>query len=95
MKVLYLGLARHAAGCEEEEVSVPDGSLVRDLIEILGRRHGQKFARSLTNGRGGLHVGVRILLGGEDLPPEKALDIRLSNSSEVTLLILARPMAGG
>lgn len=95
MRVRYLGLARGASGCEQEDVQIPDGSTVRDLVDLLGRRHGWKFSRSLTDSRGGLHNGVRILLGGEDLPPEKALDARLDDSSEVTLLILARPMAGG
>jgi len=68
---------------------------VKDLLEALAQRHGQKFYRSLVSSRGELHTGVRIVLGQKDLPADQALGTCLTESSEVTLLVLVRPMAGG
>ncbi|HLC25152.1 MAG TPA: MoaD/ThiS family protein [bacterium] len=95
LKIHYLGLVRAAAGCDDEEVPLPPGGTVKDLLETLAQRYGQKFFRSLVNSRGELHNGVRILLGQTDLPANQALNTSLNESSEVTFLVLARPMAGG
>jgi len=95
VKVHYLGLARAATGREDEEVPLPPAGTVKDLLEALAQRYGQKFYRSLVRSTGELHTGTRILLGGKDLPAQQALGASLSETSEVTVLVLARPMAGG
>jgi molybdopterin converting factor small subunit len=48
VSVRYFAGARAAAGVAEEQLSLPEHSTVRDLIEELVQRHGEGLARVLA-----------------------------------------------
>lgn len=75
----YFGPAREAIGIGREEVEIPEGSSVGDLVEWL-RRERSSLALILDSCR--LAIGTRYAASDEPIPP----------SGEVALI---PPVAGG
>lgn len=50
VQVSYRGVLATLAGVEAEEAEVGVGCTVRDLIEFLVRRHGERFRQALAPG---------------------------------------------
>lgn len=48
IRVRYFAGARAAAGVEAESLPLPAGSTMRDVLALLGERHGERLARVLT-----------------------------------------------
>jgi molybdopterin synthase sulfur carrier subunit len=48
IQVRYFAGARAAAGVDTEKLQVTPGSTVRDVLDMLGARHGERLARVLT-----------------------------------------------
>lgn len=76
MRVRFFAGAAAAAGVDEEEVPLPPGASVGDLLEELGRRHGPELLRVLAACSflvAGTAAGREGILTGRDdvdvLPP--------------------------
>lgn len=48
VRVRYFAGARGAVGLNEETVAMPAGASVRDLVDELSGKHGEKLTRVLT-----------------------------------------------
>lgn len=95
MKVSYLGLMRHLAGIEEEEVDLPVGASVRDLLHLLAQRHGQDLNEALFEKDGRVGQYVRVLVAGVDVARLKGLDTPLDAVEEVAVAHVVPQFGGG
>lgn len=95
VKVRYMGLARNTTGIPGEEVVLPEGSTVRDLLVLLQQRHGDNFTYSLFTPGGQLRPLTRVYVDEQEIEQLKGLDSLLGPEPEVSILIEVYPSGGG
>jgi len=81
--VRYMAQVKRATGVASEEVELPEGCSLRDLLACLAERHGEPL-RQLFG------PALLIFVGDEQANP--AEPVALTDGAEVTVLA---PMAGG
>lgn len=81
MRVRYFAAARAAAGTTGEELTVPAGSTVHDVLDTLAARHGEELTRVLK--------ACSFLLDGMAVRDRAAM---LTEGAELDVL---PPFAGG
>ncbi|MGB9887171.1 MAG: MoaD/ThiS family protein [Moorellales bacterium] len=80
-------------GGSQVELEVPAGATVREALEVLVGRVGDKLEKKLINPEDGQpYRHFRWILNGRDLAPYRGLDTPLQDGD--TLLIIP-PAAGG
>ncbi len=78
---------------EPQEIAVPQGTTVRDLLAILIKEYGERLAaRIFTAESGELRKDFRPLLNGRDLFFLNGLDTELKDGDRFTLMPF---LAGG
>ncbi len=92
VKVNFLGEIRSLLRRREIEVSLEDGSTVRDLFSDLSANLGNTFARQVFITEGTLYPHVSIFVNGSDVKGQAGLETKLTGG-EVDVLIL--PTYGG
>ncbi len=95
VRVVYMGLVRGSLGIPEEEVEVPAGSRVRDLLSLLVDRHGADFRNSLFRGNGELRPLTRVYIGEVGIEELNGLDTEVDAQSGVYILVASNPTQGG
>ncbi len=95
LKVRYMGLAKNVVGKNEEEVAIPGGAKVRDLLEILVERHGEDLKTILFSAQGTVRSTASVLVGGQDVRGKDGLDTRLDGVQEASLMIVVNSIMGG
>ena len=88
--VRYLAQAKQAAGAASEQVELPAGCLLRELICRLAERHGEPLRQILLAAAGSPHPAVLLFVGDEQAEPGGR--VTLAEGDVVTVL---SPMAGG
>ncbi|MDP2728520.1 MAG: MoaD/ThiS family protein [Dehalococcoidia bacterium] len=88
----FIGGYSGLVGKREDEISVPEGTSVRELLGRLAERYGSTFENRLGISNGALRSDCRVFLGEEDVA-QLGLDARVT-SSEITLFFLTS-VAGG
>ncbi|UCF60931.1 MAG: MoaD/ThiS family protein [Anaerolineaceae bacterium] len=69
-----------------------DGTTVRDLIETLVDRYGQKAKEALYDEKGQFDPLVQVLLNGEEWLAQDQLDTALNDGDSIIFMMM---MAGG
>lgn len=95
MRVRYLGLLQILLKTKEEELAVSGQTSLRDLIQSLIEKHGQEFHNRVLNQEGRLRQTIRVVVDGNELEEDEALDTRLTDENELAILLIVPPMAGG
>ena len=85
------GSLRELAGEPEIDVSLPDGSLVRDLLRRLEELR-PALAHRLLDENGNITRFANVFVNGRDVRDLSGLDTPVMPSDEVTIL---PPAAGG
>ncbi|HZZ46089.1 MAG TPA: MoaD/ThiS family protein [Pseudonocardia sp.] len=81
LTVRYFAGAQAAAGVSTEEIAIPDGATVDDVLTVLSDRHGDRFTRVLS--------ASSLLLN------EVAVRDRAQRPSSGAVLDVLPPFAGG
>ncbi len=76
----------------EDEVTVPEGTTVKQLLDILVQRYGDAFNNRVWTPQGGLRTDCKVFLGQEDIST-LGLDTEVKPGG-VTLFFL-QGMSGG
>ena len=95
VRVLYFGLVRNVVKEAEEDVSLPAGSTVRDLIEILCRKHGEALRDALFTVEGTLTANTILLLDGTNVQYSRGLDTEIRADQALHVLLTTTALAGG
>jgi molybdopterin converting factor small subunit len=81
LTVRYFAGARAAAGVAAEEIAIPDGATVDDVLTVLSDRHGERFNL--------------VLSASSLLLDEVAVRDRAQRPSSGAILDVLPPFAGG
>ncbi|MDP2661676.1 MAG: MoaD/ThiS family protein [Dehalococcoidia bacterium] len=95
MKVAYMGLVRNTLGISEEEIELPPGSRVSDLLSLLEQKHGENFRYSIFTNSGQLRPLVKVFIGERTIDDLEGLDTRIESESGVYILLLDHSLGGG
>jgi len=98
VKVNFYGLIKDVVDKRSDEVELPAGASVEDLLQLLVRQHGERFRNRVLTKEGQLQRSVKLVVNNEQIDPAR-LDFSLtsnrdSSSAEVTVLIFP-PVFGG
>ncbi len=92
VKLKFVGGLSSILDKREDEVSVPKGTTVKQLLNVLGTRYGEAFRNRIWSLQGGLSSDCRVFLGQDDIT-NSGLDTEVK-SGGITLFFL-QGMAGG
>lgn len=92
--VRYVGHIKSVVRREAEELRVPSGTSVGEVIALLEQRHPRGFRGSLLTANGTVLNHARVNLNGRNILADGGLDTRLTADGLLEILVVA-PMAGG
>ncbi len=95
MKVAYMGLLRNTLGISEEEIELPPGSRVSDLLSLLEQKHGEDFRYSIFTNTGQLRPLVKMFIGDRTIDDLQGLETRIDSEGGVYILLLDHSLGGG
>ena len=84
-------MLREIAGKKTENVALPPKSTVRDLVDLLVERYGEKFARYIYNSEKQVRSYHSYMLNGVNINNLDGFDTMLKNGDILSIL----PPAGG
>ncbi len=87
IEVLLFGKPRELAGTSQEKITVEEGTRLRDVIELLGNKHGPAFSKEVH-----YTEGLRILINGREYGLVGGMEASLRDND--TLVFLS-PVFGG
>ncbi len=96
VSINFYGVIRDTVDKREIEITLPDEATVKDLIEFLVKKYGNKFKERVLDPEGNLRKSVKLSIGDRVIRND-GMDERLksknSSKSEVTIFIF--PQLGG
>ena len=95
VRVLYFGLVRHVVKEAEEEITLPAGSKVKDLLQALCRNHGRALHDALFTVEGTLTANTMLLLDGTNVLYTEGLDTVIDKDQSMHVLLTTTALAGG
>jgi molybdopterin converting factor small subunit len=95
IQVVYFGLVRNVVKQGEETVSLPVGSTVRELVEMLCQKHGAALRDAIFTADGTLGSSVMLVLDGTNVLNRQGLDTTISGEQSMHVLLTTTAMAGG
>ncbi|HWP60239.1 MAG TPA: MoaD/ThiS family protein [Candidatus Acidoferrales bacterium] len=93
--VSYLGLVRNVIGQREEEIEIPAGTTVKELLAKLEEKYGEPFRASVFKGRGELRGTAQVCIDDRDITDLQGLETRLAAKEKITILVGVYPPEGG
>lgn len=76
-----------------QEITVPEASTLRELLDVLAARFGEDFRKIIYRGESKeLRRGLRPLINGRDICVLGGLDVELQEGDRISLL---PPLSGG
>jgi molybdopterin converting factor small subunit len=91
LSVQYMAQLRPLRGCQEEDVVLPEGSNVNELLIYLAQQQPDVASHLLT-AAGDVRPSLLVAINGAAVAPQDAPRVALSQGDVVTLL---PPIAGG
>ncbi len=97
VKLVYVGMIRRLFGSGEEELEVPAGITLRDLLERLISLNGPELRERLFTRHGELMPTANLMVDGLNPLSRGGLDMRLceEGETEVEIVVLGPPPMGG
>jgi hypothetical protein len=95
IRVLYFGLVRNVVKEAEERISLPARSKVKDLLDVLCRKHGDALRDALFTVEGTLTANTMLLLDGTNVLYGQGLDTEIGSDQSLHVLLTTTALAGG
>lgn len=95
IKVFYFGLVRNVVKVSEETVTLPAGATVRELLELLGQKHGAALRDAIFTADGTLGSSVMLVLDGINVLQRDGLATAITGGESLHVLLTTTAMAGG
>jgi molybdopterin converting factor small subunit len=91
VSVRYHNMLRRRVGIEQETITVADGTLLHNVLEILADRHGPRLREMLFSPEGSI-VSHLVIFRNRKLVPQDQYQLVLGDGDE---LMLFPAIAGG
>ena len=97
VKLRYVGMIRRLMAREQEEVELPAGTTLKDLLEHLISADGPELRKHLFTARGELMPTANLVVDGLNAMQHGGLQMRLCEQGEtqVEVVVLGPPPMGG
>ncbi len=96
VKVTYYGLMfKTILNDQEEECDIPDGTMVKGLLQLLAEKHGDEFRDIFITSNWQLVQDTVILVNQRNINEMDGLDTRLEDNSEVSITVILYTIDGG
>jgi molybdopterin converting factor small subunit len=95
VKVKYYGLIQNVVDNFESETCVSDDATVRELLESLAKRYGDKFRTMVFTSDQQLAPLTVIHLNGRDINEIGGLNTKVEDNSELSITVFVYIMIGG
>ncbi len=95
VKVIYYGLIKNKVDSQDDEIHISGEATVRELLRLLVERHGNEFRDKLLTSDWQLQPLVMIHLNGRDVNDIDGLNTKLTDNSELSIMLLAYVQTGG
>ncbi len=92
VEVRYYAMLREIAGKRFERVALPEGSTVRDLIDLLVERYGEGFERYIYDGEKRVRGYLSYMLNGVNINSLEGFETPIRDGDILSLL---PPIGGG
>ena len=92
IKVMYFGMLRELAGKRQEVIRASESSTTQELLERLGKLHGQKFVDFIFDSKGKVRDGIAFAVNGDSVSVSKLARIHSKDVNEFAIL---PPISGG
>lgn len=94
-KVIFFGLIQRYVSGRHEEVELPDGSTVGDLLKVLAARHGAAFHEHLVAEDGSVPPEVLITVDGQNVMTLEGLRTPLTPGADTHIVLIGPIVTGG
>lgn len=98
VKINFYGLIKDVVDKRSDEVALPAGASVEDLLQLLAKQYGERFRNRVLTKQGQLQRTVKLVVNNQPIDPaDLGSSLTASNdssSAEVTVLIFP-PVFGG
>ncbi|MFN8455739.1 MAG: MoaD/ThiS family protein [Anaerolineae bacterium] len=99
VKILYFGLIRRYVPAGQEELELPEGSTVGDLVALLAKKHGTEFHEHLISQHQGSVPEILphafITLDGRNVTGLQGLDTLLPPDVDTHIVLVGPVVTGG
>ena len=95
LHVSYLGLVRNVIGRNEEDLDVPAGTTVGQLLRLLTAEHGPPFQQSVLKQSGELRAMAQVCVNDRDIDELQGLETRFGEGEQVSIVVGVYPPEGG
>jgi len=93
--VNFYGITKDLVDKKKDELYLPEGATVRQLLELLSDRYGTGFKEKIFTSKGNLQQNVKIVIDGHMIDYNR-LDITLGEGGERWMEMFIFPsIAGG
>jgi len=94
ISVLYSGILPLSIGVHEDRLTVPAGTTVRQLLDLLASRHGEPFREAMFV-VGDLVPNAIVIALGKEMRHGRGLDLPIEREGRVELILLPPASGGG
>ena len=84
VKIQYTTQLKAAIGFSEEEIQMPDGSTISDVIELLAHKHAEAFRQLVLDTSGQIYPSILLCVNDEQVDAGDSQPI--ADGSVVTFL---------
>jgi molybdopterin converting factor small subunit len=95
IKIVYYGLIQTSVGKREEQLTLPAGAKVSQLVDTLAEKYGEGFKNNLLDVAGGLRANVTILLDNNNVSELEGLETEIKDVKEAALVVTIPQFGGG
>ena len=86
VKIVFLSLLTDITQVEELNLNVDDGSIIRNVLEQLTSKFGDKFEEMIFKNSKDLSKYVLITINGKDIRSLNGLDTKIQQNDEISFI---------
>lgn len=94
ISVLYSGILPLSIGTSEDRLTVPAGTSIRQLLDMLAQRHGEPFREAMFV-VGDLVPNAIVIALGKEMRHGRGLDLPIDREGRVEIILLPPASGGG